>query len=290
MDDFINWHQARVLRRTGHPLAASTLRSTRTRLRSALRAGGTQEVRVLADICQNRDKAEALLDRLALTNSPGSLRLIYEALKPLHQYALAQGWVTGEFALDPPAKNPQRPIVVYRADEVEALVTAARGKSLRWWAFMATMAHTGRRVGEVLSLRWEWLSLDSEVPHFNLPHTKNKRQAYVPLDKFLIADVFTDDNVERLQGEGLGRFKREPSEFPFPWSYNCAEKMFRRHCDLVGVDHRGFHRLRHTKATEMLARGVPIQAVSGLLGHASVQTTDRLYHHATSLDYARYLD
>jgi integrase len=254
-----------------------------------MRALSTSELCVLAYTLTDPDKCDAMLDRLSLTNSPGSLRLVYEACRPLHQYGLAQGWCEGEFAMEAPAKNPQPPIVVYRAEEVETLVRTAQGRSLRWFAFVATMAHTGRRVGEVLGLRWEWLHLDSDVPHFNLPHTKNKRQAYVPLDSFLRERVFTPENVAKLQQAPQGQFRKDLTEFPFPWSYNCAHKMFRRHCETVGVEHRSFHRLRHTKATEMLAKGVPIQAVSGLLGHASVQTTDRLYHHATALDYARYL-
>ncbi len=166
-----------------------------------MRGAGTQELSVLATHLQEGCAAEAILDNLSLTNSPGSLRLVYEALVNFSEYARAKGWMTGALALQPPAKNPQPPIVVYRADEVEALVNSARGKSLRWWVFIATMAHTGRRVGEVLSLRWEWLHLDSEVPHFNLPYTKNKRQAYVPLDSMLVSQVFTPENVEVLKAQ-----------------------------------------------------------------------------------------
>lgn len=66
--------------------------------------------------------------------------------------------------------------------------------------------------------------------------------------------------------------------------------MFLRLCQVSGVEHRGFHCLRHTKATQMLAQGVPLAAVSSLLGHASVATTDRIYSRAHSLDYVRSLD
>lgn len=290
IDDFLTWHTARTKRRTGQAPAASTLRSTKTRLRIAMRAAGVDELSVLPDTLTNEAKCEALFDKLSLTNSSGSLRLVYESLKSFSDYARAQGWMIEPLAVAPPSKNLQPPIVVYRAAEVERLVEAARGRSLRWFIFLATVAHTGRRVGEVLALEWDWLHLDSDVPHFELPHTKNKRQHYVPLDVFLQAECFTPANVACLKTDQGSRFARDPAAVPFPWSYSCADKMFRRHCAKVGVECRGFHRFRHTLATDMITRGVPLQAVSALLGHSNIGTTDRLYNHARTLDYAHFLE
>jgi hypothetical protein len=50
-----------------------------------------------------------------------------------------------------PPMNPHKPIEVYKDWQVDRLVESARVVSLRWWAFPATIAHTGRRVGEVLA-------------------------------------------------------------------------------------------------------------------------------------------
>lgn len=291
IDDFLAWHTARTKRRTGRSPAASTLRSTRTRLQVAMKAAGAEELSVLADTLPNAEKIERVFDKLSLTNSSGSLRLVYESLKTFSEYARAQGWSDGTLAIDPPSKNPQPPIVVYSQAEVDRLVESARGRSLRWFMFLGTIAHTGRRVGEVLSLQWDWLHLDSERPHFELPVTKNKRQHYVALDRFLIEEVYTAGNVAALKADPQRRLARSPAAFPFPYSYNGASKMFKRHCETLGIRDMGsFHRFRHTKATEMITRGVPLQAVSALLGHANIATTDRLYNHAVTLDYAHYLD
>lgn len=251
----------------------------------------TTEASVLMHTTTNAAELDVLFDRLSLTNSSGSLRLVWESLKLLNEYGRALREIDEPLAVEAPAKNPQPPITVYRASEVERLVEAARGKSLRWFVFLATLAHTGRRVGELLALRWEWLHLDSDVPHFELPTTKNKRQHYVPLDAFLREQCFTPANVALLQAEPMGRFKlRTPAEHPFPWSYTSVEKSFRRHCAKCGIEDRGFHRFRHTLATDLITRGVPLQAVSALIGHANIATTDRLYNHARTLDFAHYLD
>ncbi|MFE7742606.1 tyrosine-type recombinase/integrase [Nocardia sp. NPDC057455] len=42
------------------------------------------------------------------------------------------------------------------------------------------------------------------------------------------------------------------------------------------------HDLRHTYASRLLERGIPIEDVSRLLGHASVTTTMRYAHRAKS--------
>ena len=170
------------------------------------------------------------------------------------------------------------------------LATIARSRDLRFWAFLCTVADTGRRVGEVLGLEWEALRLDSETPHFDLPHTKTKRQAYVPLTRRLTDEVFTPPNVARLKSKGNPMLKRSVDTFPFPYTYQTVQIRLRVLCDVANVTHRGWHCFRHTGATELLARGVPLHAVSSLLGHSAVSTTDRLYNHATTLDYARYVD
>ena len=51
---------------------------------------------------------------------------------------------------------------------------------------------------------------------------------------------------------------------------------------LLNIEHRGFHHLRHTYATYALAAGVPIKRVSEVLGHSRPSIT---------LDtYAQFLD
>lgn len=39
------------------------------------------------------------------------------------------------------------------------------------------------------------------------------------------------------------------------------------------------HSLRHTYGSYLLSKGTPVFSVSRLLGHASVQTTERVYAH-----------
>lgn len=293
---FQDWYETRVLRRTGRGPAPSTLRAKGSRLRTLLDITGSPDLVAFATLVQDRDGVETVLDGLAARMTSGSAVTAYYALSDFGEYAKAMGWVSGIALLpsDCPPSNPQKPIVIYTDDEVELILGNARGKGLRWWMFLSTVAHTGRRVGEILSVEWNWLNTSAETPNFHLPNTKNGKQAYVPLSRVLREEVYTDANIEALRSErrtGANRvFSRDPHEYPFPWTYTSVFRMFGRYCEGLGVEPRGFHCLRHTKATNLLAKGVPLQAVSALLGHANVATTDRIYNHANALAYSQYID
>ena len=64
-------------------------------------------------------------------------------------------------------------------------------------------------MGEALALEWEWLRLDAEPPHINLPTTKSGHQNLVPLGGRLREQVSTPDNIARLKAE-RGRWVHEP--------------------------------------------------------------------------------
>lgn len=274
---------------TGRPYAASTLISTRNRLRAAMAALGTDEVSVLADILPCTADCKRLFAELKKTNARSSQRQVYGALLHLHAYSVAMGRTSASFDFPAPKRGPRQPIEVYSQDDVARVVESARGRSLRWFAFVATVAHTGRRVGEVLALDWSMLHRESDADvYFDLQRTKAGRQQQVPLDSFLREQVFTDSNIAALKGAPRGRWLRDPLVCPFPWEYNTAQKMLRRHCEMVGVDYRGFHRFRHTFATHWMPK-LGLVPVSRLLGHARVETTASIYDHTTGRDYGPLL-
>ncbi|MBU1034299.1 site-specific integrase [Patescibacteria group bacterium] len=62
----------------------------------------------------------------------------------------------------------------------------------------------------------------------------------------------------------------------WPW------KAMRRACKAAGLRRIGWHALRHTFASELVRRGAAIRAVQLLLGHSTVQMTERYSHLAPS--------
>jgi integrase len=58
----------------------------------------------------------------------------------------------------------------------------------------------------------------------------------------------------------------------------------------AGITGASFHTLRHTHASNLLSRGVPLPAVSARLGHADANVTARVYSHALPADDQRAAD
>lgn len=65
-----------------------------------------------------------------------------------------------------------------------------------------------------------------------------------------------------------------------PYSPRNMERIWKRVLQLAGIEHKNFHVLRHTMATQLLAEGVSIAEVAKRLGHSKISHTLNLYSHA----------
>jgi integrase len=73
------------------------------------------------------------------------------------------------------------------------------------------------------------------------------------------------------------------------WRYSSVDDLVGRLRRRSGV-HFTPHAFRHTYATELLRRGVPVEIVQALLGHSSVTTTSETYAHIKVEDSRAALD
>jgi integrase len=292
-EDFEHWIRNRRIRTSGVGYSPSTETSIRAHLVCAARLGNVSSSEELATVLSDRRSLRSLLDQIYDSYAPGTVCLIVGTLRRFGEFACESGLIS-TVAFEPqdaPRRTRLRPIVLYTADELEILLCAARKlRYRRYWMFLATMIETGRRVHEVLNLRFDDLRLDGRPPHFRVIGAKSARIQDVPLTRLLRERVWTRENVERMKYEGDPRIRPLTMTMPFPWHYCTVRDKLRRLCISADVPYRSYHALRHTKATNMLGRGVPIAAVSAFLGHTSIATTDRIYNHANALTYAAYID
>jgi hypothetical protein len=117
------------------------------------------------------------------------------------------------------------------------LLSEGRGKSLRFWMFLETLAHTGRRMGEVLGLEWPWLNLTAEVRHFQLPTTKTHKQNLVPLNARLRTEVWTLEHVGVLKQQPLAPDGCTREAFPMALPVGVDD--VRQPLQQGGVDEQG---------------------------------------------------
>ena len=151
---------------------------------------------------------------------------------------------------------------------------------------LALLAESGMRIGQALGLRHEdFLSRCRElriVPrddNANGARAKTKEIVAVPVSVPLVrlySEYMHTEYGELDSDYVFVNLFAEP--FGAPLSYDAVAKMVRRLRTKTGIAFTP-HMLRHTRATELIRAGVPIEIVSRMLTHASVVTTSRTYIH-----------
>ena len=173
-------------------------------------------------------------------------------------------------------------------DEVAALVAACvRGRDR---LLLAVLAGTGMRIGEALGLRHEdWDAAECQVrvvprDNDNRARSKSPVPRTIPVPPALVhtyadylheeyGDVDSDYVFVNLWAGRVGS----------PLGYAAVYDLVRRLRSRTGIDFDP-HWLRHTYATRLLRAEVPVEVVSLLLGHASVNTTTATYAHLSVAD------
>lgn len=167
-------------------------------------------------------------------------------------------------------KPPRRLPVVMNDEEVRRLLECAL--SLRDRALFETAYATGMRLGEVTRLLIT--DIDSTRMVIRVDQGKGRKDRYVMLSASLL---------ETLRGYWR---QARPKRYLFPGdggkrplSHSSAQKAFGRAKLAAGIAKPvSFHTLRHSFATHLLEDGVNVRTIQSLLGHRSLQTTERYTH------------
>ncbi len=159
---------------------------------------------------------------------------------------------------------------------------------------LSLLRGTGLRIGEALGLRHEDVDARRGVIAVRKRWNVNRARAKsfsreVPADAGLIR-LYSDYLHEEygaldcdyvfvnLWAEPVGR----------PMSYASVDRLVRRLRACTGIDFTP-HQFRHSYATDLLRRGVAVEVVQHLLGHASISTTVDTYSHLGIEDARRAL-
>ncbi len=239
--------------------------------------------------------------------APSTLRITHAVLRA----ALSQA-VRWRMRRDNPADYVTLPAVtaegetVWTAEEASRFLreTAADPGHALWRVLLST----GMRLGEALALPWSALDLETgrvaivrtlatgegeRIVVVERTKTKAGRRT-LDLDAAVVAALRqhrTRQTARRLASRdwydtGLV-FDRRDGRHCWP---QTIRRRLERACADADVPIITPKALRHTAATLMVANGVPLHAVKGILGHANIQLTANLYSHyspdATTLGLA----
>jgi integrase len=184
----------------------------------------------------------------------------------------------------PPKADTEVPVMT--AEQVEALLAVAADDE-QWGPLVALIANTGLRISEALALTWKQVDLDERTLTVRRSKTAAGRRT-IPLVDDAVAALLAQRSWQRrtrlMVGAGWRRtglvFTTATGTAVDPHNARRAQ---RRLLVKAGLPtDRPFHTMRHSLATRLLRRGVPMPIVSAILGHASIRTTVDIYGHMQS--------
>jgi len=191
-------------------------------------------------------------------------------LRAMLNQAKADGFSVPGFKIKEIPNKESRPPKYFTVKELE-LIYKEDDLYPHWWKFLA---NTGLRMGEMRQLRIEDIHKDSiHVVSSAAQRTKSGKWRYIPINKS------ARESLDRFDMSGEYLLPRQHNDSPIT--------RFRRICERAGIKKEkwGVHCLRHTFASHLVMSNVPLRTVQILLGHASIQTTERYAH--LSPDYLK---
>ncbi|MBQ9002286.1 MAG: site-specific integrase [Eggerthellaceae bacterium] len=242
--------------------------------------------------------AQAWIDRMCLSISPGSARIPYSTLRKTFDRAVRSGMLPSNplASVDPPTRV--RPSRAYLPpSSVELLENAAAecwGPAHAFTCAVKLALYAGLRVGECCGLRWRDVSAPADRLRVTASIGRTTEGCYVKSPKNPSSarefPVVAPLSAALLKRRAVASFAGEPPDGAW---FVCGEGegfsnprmlsgAFSQLCDRAGVtDNNGrratFHALRHTFATEAVRGGVDVRTLADLMGHAGADVTLNVY-------------
>ncbi len=176
-------------------------------------------------------------------------------------------------------------------EEAEYFLKEAKEHSPYWYPMIFFAMKTGLRYGELCELRWS--DVDFKNGKINVKRSfwrghvtvpKNGVKGEVPLSPDTLAFLkdyqHKEDELVFCKEDGGRRIHRR------------AETGLDRICKKADFRHFGWHMLRHTFASHLVMKGVPLKIVQELMRHKTIEMTLRYAHLAPSAiqDAVKVLD
>jgi len=195
--------------------------------------------------------------------SPSSRNVAISGMKFFYHQIL--GWDEQKLFL-PPRKGSWRLPEVLSQKEVERLLLAA--VKLRDRCLLMTAYATGLRVSELARLKVS--DIDSQRMMVRVEQGKGRKDRYTILSQRLLCEL-------RLYWkEHRSKSWLFPNRKGGPLSIDFAQRIYNLAKLKAGIHKgKGIHTLRHCFATHLLEAGVDLVTIKTLLGHNSLQSTQR---------------
>jgi integrase len=210
----------------------------------------------------------------ARARAPGTVRRELGVMRAGINHAHRSGRLTRIVAVELPDGAEPRDRWLKRKDAAALLRSALREPRVRLHLplFILIGLYTGQRKAAILSLRWSQVDLDGARIDFNTPGERRskKRRARQPIPRKLLGHL---RRARCSRGSDLGFVINENGA-----RLKDIKRGFSSACDRANLEDVTPHVLRHTCATWLMQRGVPLWEAAGYL-NMTPETLQRVYGH-----------
>jgi integrase/recombinase XerD len=202
------------------------------------------------------------------------------ALKSFFRFLVRRGYLLHDpaAAVEMPRMDNRLPRVILTKDEARRILEAVKGRSpreLRDRAILETLYATGIRAGELIELTP--YDVDTEERSLRVVLGKGRKGRVVPLTAAAARAI---DAYLAFGRAKLLSAKKAPWLFLSDWGFQHRDStlntMIQAYTKKARVKKRvTCHTFRHSVATHLLKGRADIRHIQALLGHASLQATER---------------
>lgn len=274
--------------RTWHQGIAASERRIRPCLKPELRRKKKGED--TPDANSKTSKEEAIRRRKATANR------VLATLKAALTLACVEGWVacpTDAWRLVKPFKGVDEPRQVYlNAQEQQRLLNAITDPQFKRLVTGALL--TGCRYGELCRMKVADFNGTTEHGTVVIWKSKNGKSRHVPLPPggkafFTALTAGRPGDEPMFLREGFDGRKWKEHRVLRPWKQSEQQRPMLAACKAAGLPEMGFHQLRHSYASALVANGMHLLQVSKLTGHSDTRMLERHYAHLAPSDIAMAL-
>jgi len=199
------------------------------------------------------DKVEELAEELAKDRGLSTVNRYLTTLKTLCNKAYHNWGELNKLPIFPKFKEPQGRVRVLTYTEEKVVLT-----TLSKAAFIVLL-DTGMRLGELLSLKSQHVDFNNSSITITSDNAKSGKRRVIPMTPRVVEYILEARRFTEHQIRESWRFARERLE-------------------LLNDPEFVIHACRHTCASRLVQRGVPLLVVRDLLGHSTVQVTEKYAH------------
>lgn len=168
-------------------------------------------------------------------------------------------------------------------EEIERLLVCLKDEELKYQCIVRLALQCGMRRSEIIGLTW------NDIDFRENTITINKAVSYVSGTGQFVSKTKNESSVRTIYASEdlLQLIQQLPknSEYLFHNIHiDTITKWFNKFLVKHNLKHLRFHDLRHTHATILISKNIPMKVVSSRLGHSSINTTLNIYTHTLSSD------